>query len=168
MKLSNKKLISLFAFIILLFLGGLWVSKDSGDVKGTREGEDLFYVTKVIDGDTIEIESGQKIRYIGVDTPETRHPNKPVECFGKEASRANKKLVKGKWVRLEKDVSETDRYGRLLRYVYVDDIFVNDYLVRQGYAQAISYPPDIKYQAVFREAEYRARENTVGLWSKCD
>jgi micrococcal nuclease len=127
-------------------------------------------VVRVIDGDTIEVDIGgssYKVRYIGIDTPETVHPQKPVECFGKEASDKNKELVEGKIVRLEKDVSETDRYGRLLRYVWVDGIFVNDYLVRQGYAYAYTYPPDVKYAEQFAQAQREARENNRGLWAAC-
>lgn len=126
-------------------------------------------VTKVIDGDTIEIEGGQRVRYIGIDTPETVDPRKAVQCFGKEASSKNKELVAEKQIRLEKDISETDKYGRLLRYIYVGDIFVNDYLVRQGYAHASSYPPDIKYQDQFTQAQSEARSNNRGLWgTTCD
>jgi len=128
---------------------------------------DTYLVTRVIDGDTIEIEGGKKVRYLGIDTPETVDPRKPVQCFGIEASNANKKLVLGKRVKLEKDISETDKYGRLLRYVYVDDIFVNDYLVRNGYAYAVTFPPDVKYQQQFLEAQKEARENKRGLWSAC-
>jgi len=124
-------------------------------------------VKRVIDGDTIELETGETVRYIGIDTPETVHPDKPVQCFGKEASTKNTELVAGKRVRLEKDVSETDRYGRLLRYVYVGDTFINDYLVRQGYANASSYPPDVKYQDQFRQAEQEARVAKRGLWGSC-
>ena len=124
-------------------------------------------VVRVIDGDTVELEGGQKVRYIGIDTPEIVHPQKPVECFGREAANINKELVEGKIVELEKDVSETDKYQRLLRYVYVGDIFVNDYLVRQGYAHASSYPPDVKYQDLFRQAEQEAQSHNRGLWEKC-
>ncbi|MBI1833751.1 MAG: thermonuclease family protein [Candidatus Andersenbacteria bacterium] len=124
-------------------------------------------VKRVIDGDTIELETGQTVRYIGIDTPETVHPSQPVGCFGKEASAKNTALVAGKRVRLEKDISETDRYGRLLRYVYVGDTFVNDSLVRQGYANASSYPPDVKYQDQFRQAEQEARAAKRGLWGSC-
>ncbi len=131
-------------------------------------------VVRVVDGDTIEIEGGQKIRYIGINTPETVHPTKPVECFGHEASDANRKLVEGKTVKLEKDVSETDKYGRLLRYVYLKsdqagqaDVFVNDYLVRQGYAQVDTFPPDVKYQQQFLDAQKEALENNRGLWASC-
>lgn len=127
----------------------------------------MYKVKRVVDGDTIELENGQKVRYIGIDTPETVKPNSAVECFGKEASNKNKELVEGKTVRLEKDVSETDRFGRLLRYVYVDDIFVNDFLVREGYANSASFPPDIKNQDRFRDAEVEAKSNNRGLWSTC-
>jgi len=129
--------------------------------------EITYSVTRVIDGDTIEIEGGYKVRYIGIDTPETVHPSKPVECFGIEASNKNKELVEGKRVRLEKDVSETDKYGRLLRYIWVGDVFVNDYLVRQGYAYASTYPPDVKYSEQFVRAQREARENNRGLWASC-
>ncbi len=128
-------------------------------------------VIRVIDGDTIEIEGGLKVRYIGIDTPETVDPNRPADCFGAEASAKNKELVEGRQVRLEKDVSETDRYGRLLRYVFVKDkgqeIMVNEELVRQGYAQSSSYPPDIKYQEVLNAAQIEARIFYRGLWGTC-
>jgi|GEM_PF-1148651 len=121
-------------------------------------------VINVIDGDTIKVEGGQAVRYIGIDTPETVHPSKPVQCYGKEASDKNKELVGGKEVKLEKDVSETDKYGRLLRYVWLGDMLVNEYLVREGYAQSSSYPPDVKYQDRFIEAQRQAREEKRGLW----
>jgi micrococcal nuclease len=134
------------------------------EVEKERE-EEVFRVKNVIDGDTIKLENGDVIRYIGINTPETKHPSKPQECFGQEASKKNEELVEGKEVTLVKDVSETDRYNRLLRYVYVEDIFVNDYLVKQGFANASSYPPDVKYQDQFRESEQDARENKRGLWA---
>lgn len=133
----------------------------------TREPGRLYKVDRIIDGDTIEIEGGQKVRYIGIDAPETVHPSKTVACFGKEAAEKNKELVEGKMVKLEKDVSETDKYGRLLRYVYVEGLFVNDYLVRQGYATVYTTPPDIKYQDLFFESERAARDNKRGLWTSC-
>ena len=134
---------------------------------GSAEPKQTVIVTKVIDGDTIEIEGGQKVRYIGIDTPETKHPTKGVQCFGKKASEKNKELVEGKGVILEKDISETDRYGRLLRFVYIDGVFVNDYLVREGYAHASTYPPDVKFAQQFRQAEQQARTSNKGLWIDC-
>lgn len=124
-------------------------------------------VTRVIDGDTIEIQGGVRVRYIGIDTPETVDPRKPVQCFGEEAAEKNRELVLGKEIELEKDISETDKYGRLLRYVYIDNLFINDFLVRQGFARASSYPPDVKYQDQLRQAGEEAKENNKGLWSTC-
>jgi endonuclease YncB( thermonuclease family) len=122
-------------------------------------------VTHVVDGDTFTIENGQVVRMIGMDTPETVSPSKPVQCYGREASQKTKELLEGKEVKLEKDVSETDKYNRLLRYVYVDDIFVNEYLVKEGYAKSSSYPPDVRYQDKFKESEKIAREENKGLWN---
>lgn len=124
-------------------------------------------VTEVIDGDTIRLATGETLRYIGIDTPETKHPSVSKECFGEEASRRNEELVLGKTVMLEKDVSETDRYGRLLRYVWLDGEMVNMQLVKEGYANASAYPPDIKYQVLLEQAEIDARTNSRGLWSIC-
>ncbi|MFH1326053.1 MAG: lamin tail domain-containing protein [Candidatus Falkowbacteria bacterium] len=131
------------------------------------ETDQTFLVTKVIDGDTIELETGEKIRYIGIDTPETKHPTKGIECFGQEAYEQNKQLVLNKKVRLEKDVTDKDSYKRLLRYVYVDDLFINKELVAQGYAYSYPYPPDTKYQNEFNDAEENAKNNKSGLWQKC-
>lgn len=124
---------------------------------------DTARVIQVIDGDTIAIEGGYRVRYIGIDTPEV-HPE--LEAYGMEALEANRKLVEGREVRLEKDISETDRYGRLLRYVYVDDIFVNAELVRQGLAEARAYPPDVKYQDYLEQLETEARQAGRGMWAK--
>lgn len=132
-----------------------------------------YLVSRVIDGDTIELENGDKVRYIGIDTPETLDPRKPVQCFGKNASDKNKELVEGKPVWLIKDISDKDKYGRLLRYVYLGDpdqessVFVNLELVKQGFAHSSTYPPDIKFQDLFAAAETEARENQRGLWSDC-
>jgi len=117
-------------------------------------------VTKVIDGDTIEIEGGVKVRYIGIDTPEIGEP------YYLEATEANRQLVEGKRIRLEKDVEDKDEYGRLLRYVWVAEIMVNAELVRLGYAYSYSYPPNLKYQARFLQLEREAREQKRGLWTE--
>lgn len=117
-------------------------------------------VTRIIDGDTIEIEGGQRVRYIGIDSPEMS----PVECYARQAYDKNSELVLGKTIGLEKDVSETDRYGRLLRYIWLDGKLINEALVAEGYAHASSYPPDVKYQDKFRAAETTARESNRGLW----
>lgn len=133
--------------------------------------EGFGIVAKVIDGDTFALQNGQKVRLIGVDTPETVDPRRPVACFGKEASNVSKELLSGKPVRLEKDISDTDRYGRLLRYVYLQtnngELFVNNYLVANGFARSSTYPPDLKYQEAFKQSELAARQNNFGLWSSC-
>ena len=132
-------------------------------------------INRVIDGDTIEVSLDgelKKVRLIGVDTPETVDPRRPVGCFGKEAASKTKQLVEGKKVILVKDISETDKFDRLLRYVYVqtddgEEIFVNDYLVREGFAKAVTFPPDVKFAQQFQEAERQARLSNKGLWGKC-
>ncbi len=121
--------------------------------------KEIFIVKRVIDGDTIVLENGQQVRYIGINAPEL-----PNGCFAQQATEKNKELVEGKEVRLEKDVSETDDYGRLLRYVYADSLFINDYLVRNGYAYDLAYNPDIKYKEKLADTEQQARDNRRGLW----
>jgi len=103
------------------------------------------------------------VRYIGIDAPEV-YPQ--LEAYGMEAWQANREMVEGKQVRLERDMSETDKYGRLLRYVYVEDVLVNAELVMRGLAEAKAYPPDIKYQDYLEELEQQAREAGRGIWAK--
>jgi len=107
------------------------------------------------------MEGGVRVRYIGIDAPEME------ECFSAEAKAENKNLVDGKTVRLEKDVSETDTYGRLLRYVYIENELVNDVLVRQGFARAEPVKPDTRYADQFWSAQQEARNNNRGLWGVC-
>ena len=127
---------------------------------------DFVRVKRVVDGDTIELETGEKVRYIGMNTPESVKINFPVECFGKVASEKNKEMVEGKLVHLEKDVSDTDRYGRLLRFIYLEDgTFVNDVLVREGYARVSTFPPDVKFSEQFKAAEREAKSVKRGLWA---
>jgi endonuclease YncB( thermonuclease family) len=124
-------------------------------------------VTRVIDGDTIEVDIAgtiYKVRYTGIDTPELDDKRPEFCALAQKATRYNRQLVAGKNVRLEKDVSETDKYGRLLRYVYVGDIFINAELVRQGLAWAKAYHPDTKYQNYFEEMEAKAKQDGIGLW----
>ncbi|HUR85422.1 MAG TPA: thermonuclease family protein [Solirubrobacteraceae bacterium] len=137
-------------------------------VGAPREGS----VVKVVDGDTIHVIVGgrrEKVRYIGVDTPETKHPTKGVQCYGKKASQFNERLVGGERVRLVRDVEERDRYGRLLAYVYRarDGLFVNAELARLGYAQPLTIAPDVRYAARFSALAREAREAGRGLWAAC-
>lgn len=189
---SNTKLLVLTSLIIVITgLGFLWFGlnqpvkvqptqaplpaplpshSSSGNVFGI-EGDKVL-VSKVVDGDTIVLADGRTVRLIGIDTPETVDPRRPVGCFGKEASNEAKSLLSGKEIILQKDVSETDKYKRLLRYIFLplengQMLFVNDYLVREGFAKVLTYPPDVKYNEQFRQAEKEARENKRGLWQKC-
>ena len=119
---------------------------------------DELRVAKVIDGDTIVLENGEYIRYIGMDAPEKGRP-----YYG-EATRENKRLVYGKKVRLEYDVERIDRYNRTLAYVYAGDIFVNAELVRNGYATIYTFPPNVTYYKTFLSLQEEAREQKRGLW----
>ncbi|HUO75808.1 MAG TPA: thermonuclease family protein [Candidatus Paceibacterota bacterium] len=129
----------------------------------------FVHVIRVVDGDTIVVDGNQKVRFVGVNTPETVSPTKPVQCYGPEASAFMKSLlVPGTPVRLVKDISETDKYGRLLRYVYMEDgTFVNLVLVQDGYAQVNTYPPDIAHAHEFQTAQAAAKAAGRGMWSAC-
>ena len=108
------------------------------------------------------------MRYIGIDSPETQDPTIGVECYGHEASNRNAELVQARIVHLERDVSETDRSGRLLRYVWLNDgRMVNELLVKEGYAQVATIPPDVRYVDKFLEAQQEAKAQRLGLWGKC-
>jgi micrococcal nuclease len=134
---------------------------------GAPEGLTPALVTRAIDGDTIVVDIDgveYRVRYIGIDTPETVAPDQPIECYGKEASERNRELVEGKTVGLEKDVSETDQFGRLLRYVWIGETMVNATLVADGYALASTYPPDVKNSDLFASLQAEAREARRGLW----
>lgn len=135
----------------------------------SRGGPALVRVVRVIDGDTIQVccvaGKKEKVRYIGINTPETKHAVKGVEYYGKEAAEANRKLVADKTVRLEFDVDRRDKYGRLLAYVYLEDgTFVNALLVQNGYAQIMTIPPNVTHQELFLRLQREAREAGRGLW----
>jgi len=130
-------------------------------------------VLRVIDGDTLVLSPNETVRLIGVDTPETRHPKKAVQCFGREASEFTKKMVSGKKVRIEFEeantfVSHKDRYGRTLGYVFLEDgTLLNAEIIRHGYGHAYTRFP-FRYLEEFRGLERQARETSLGLWSACN
>ena len=131
----------------------------AGPIEGT--------VVRVVDGDTIYVQLAgrvEKIRYIGVNTPEIRHPIKGEEPGGREAADVNRRIVGDQRVRLELDVRTRDRYGRLLAYVWVGDMMVNAELVRLGYAQVMTLPPNVRYQNLFVKLQREARDAGRGLW----
>jgi len=131
----------------------------SPPLQGQREAT----VTRIIDGDTIEVGIGGivfQVRYIGIDCPEAGDP------FALEATEANRRLVENKTVRLIEDLSDVDEFDRLLRYVYVGDLLVNAEMIRQGYARAVSYPPNVLHDDLFARLEIQAREAGAGLWAE--
>jgi endonuclease YncB( thermonuclease family) len=137
------------------------VPSSDAPVPGGSPGGDVD-VVRVVDGDTIVVAiggtRGTKVRLIGIDTPER------ARCFFGAATQRMRALVEGKRVRLTKDVSETDRYGRLLRYVYAGATFVNAVMIREGYANAATYPPDVAHSLEFVALERAARLEKRGLW----
>ncbi len=166
---------------IVIFLGlcaALSVLLPGIEPNAPPSGLTAAEVTRVVDGDTLKVRiDGQReeqtIRIIGVDTPETKDPNQEVMCYGDEATAKTQELVghAGGKVELEKDTSETDRYGRLLRYVWLPDsdgrTMLNEELVKGGYARAVTYPPDVKYRERFSAEEERAKRQHLGLWGAC-
>lgn len=157
--------------ILVLALSYLYfeLPRQNSQAGGTK---DSYLVRNVVDGDTIEIERhGQleKVRLIGIDTPETLDPRKPVQCFGKEASDFSKSLMAGKSVRLEFDplVGERDKYNRLLAYVWLQDgSMINNLLVKNGYAHEYTYrSQSYKFQSQFKQAEQSAKIAELGFWS---
>jgi micrococcal nuclease len=167
---SHPILFLLFASLALLFQQVFLTPQNkekSPDILSSESiasSSSIAKVTRVIDGDTVVLSDGTKLRYIGIDSPET-HAH---ECFASEAKKKNEELVLGKEIILKKDVSETDRYKRLLRYVYLPDgTFVNKRLVEEGYAYASSYPPDITFQEDLQNAQNQARHKKKGLWAGC-
>jgi len=131
-------------------------------------------VVKLVDGDTVWVRLAdrvEKVRYIGVDTPEVHHPTRGEEPGGREAAEVNRRLVDGKAVRLERDVQLRDRYGRLLAYVWVKgndgrELMVNAELVRLGYARIMTVPPNVRHVEMFRKLQVDAREHHRGLWAE--
>lgn len=179
---KKQSIFSLLLLFIFISIGAVLFFRNVPDLKGLflleqwkrslfqqelAKNAETFLVKRVIDGDTIELDNGEKVRYIGINTPETVDPGRSVECFGKEASEFNKKLVEGGKVILMRDISDRDKYGRSLRFVYLEDgTFINEMLVREGYAFVATYSPDVSKQDVFRSAEKLARDEKRGLWSE--
>ena len=124
-------------------------------------------VERVVDGDTIVLVDGRRVRYIGINTPEIAHTQTGTdECFGLEAKERNRALTEGKVVYLEKDISETDQYGRLLRYVYADGFMVNSRLVEEGFARVDTFPPDVRYRQLFSLEQSQSRAQRIGIWAE--
>jgi micrococcal nuclease len=159
------------------------VSGEGGPVKlsipfGSGSDYNSILVDRVVDGDTLKLSNGERVRLIGIDTPElhlsdkltrdaqrTKTDAKAIQAMGRQSYEFTRKLVEGKRVKLEFDVERRDRYQRLLAYVYLEDgTFVNAEIVKQGYASLMTYPPNVKYVDLFESLYRQARENRRGLW----
>jgi len=167
----NKKIVPLL-FLMALVMTGCQVSS----------GRDYSYsnilVTRAVDGDTLVLENKERVRLIGIDTPEMHESNKlnrdaqrsgqdveTIKQLGRQSYAFTKKLVEGKRVRLEFDVERFDKYKRILAYVYLEDgTFVNARIVQEGYASLMTYPPNVKYADLFLKLYQEARKNQRGLW----
>lgn len=153
--------------VMILFLSGC-VSAPSatGQLEIPKDAKEAL-VERVVDGDTIVIEQGEKVRMIGINTPESVDPRRPVEFYGKEASRYTKELLEGKKVFLQWGTTPKDRYGRWLAWVWLPDgTFVNGKLVAQGYAQVYTFKDNPEHAEYLLELQKQAREKKLGLWGK--
>lgn len=165
---SRLRPVVLAAAVALLAAGPLWPAAGLPEAPRSLSGT----VVGLVDGDTIRVRVNgriEKVRYIGINTPETHHPTKGRQPGGLEAAEANRRLVAGKPVRLEPDVQLRDRYGRLLAYVWVrhgdgDEVMVNAELVRLGYAQVMTIPPNVRHAGTFGALQRQARQERRGLW----
>lgn len=168
---------------VLIAISGcdiLYVSQESkvSVPFGKSYSYDDILVTRVVDGDTLKLENGERVRLIGIDTPEMHESSKlykdsqrtnqdirTIQAMGRKAYVFTKDLVEGERVRLEFDVEKRDRYGRLLAYVFLKDgTFINAEIVKEGYASLMTYPPNVKYVDEFKKLYREARENNRGLW----
>lgn len=185
--MSKKKIISIIGLtsLLIIFLSYHLFSKQAtvsnvliSNQTAVVSNSDLqpslvpneYSVSRVVDGDTIVVNiNGQeeKVRLIGVDTPETVDPRKPIQCFGREASDFVKNMLTGKSVRLESDPSQSDRdkYGRFLRYVYLGDVLVNEEIISSGYGYEYTYHVPYKFQKEFKASQAFAQAGKIGLWS---
>lgn len=172
-KRDSKRLITLVVGLLSLLVAYIQQQPQAPLTKAVVHNQSGFYqVTEFVDGDTLTVDMNgtkEKVRLIGVDTPETHDPRKSVQCFGQAASDFTKQLIGSNRVRLENDPENTDRdrYNRLLRYVYLPDgRLVNAELVKQGYAFAYTLFPFTKLEE-FRGFEQDARQQSAGLWGQC-
>lgn len=173
---SRAAILWILVFVVLALLSGR--IDFSSDEQPARETSSRLgstgQVVRVIDGDTVRVRIGdatRTVRYIGVDTPETVKPAEPLQCFGKQASAFNSRLVAGRRVRLRYGPERLDRYGRLLAYVYVAGSghhSVNARIVAEGYGRVLAIAPNTAHLRPYLRLERRARSRGLGLWASCD
>jgi micrococcal nuclease len=188
--MNNKVIVSLLSVVFLI---GLFVFSDSSfremigikdgnvisqskttTINQTRDGVESAVVRRVVDGDTVELEDGRKVRLLNMDTPETVKENTPVMCYGYEASQFTKKILTGKNIQMVSDKEKTDKFGRHLRLIFLSgqDISkvensINYELALNGYARVREYKPNVQFEPIMREAESKAKRNRVGVWGAC-
>jgi micrococcal nuclease len=186
MKRRFLVIIALFAATLAFFIcraeAGMFYNSEEGKFTlplGRSYSYEDIYVTRVIDGDTLKLENGERVRLIGIDTPEMHDSDKlyrdsnksnqdiqTIKALGRRAYNFTRNLVEGRRVRLEFDLEREDKYGRLLAYVYLKDsgTFVNAEIIKQGYASLMTFPPNVKYADLFLKLYQEAREQKRGLW----
>ena len=173
MRRGLRRAVATAALIVVLIVAMRSADRRQDSTRGAAGGRGTGTVVSITDGDTLRIRIEgieERVRLIGIDTPETRGRGGLRECFGAEATARLKSLLPpGTAVRLERDAEARDRYERLLAYVYRadDDLFVNMAMARDGYAAALTFPPNVTYAEQFRDAAADAREAGRGLWSAC-
>ena len=178
---KNIKIIhvAVLAVVTILYFG-IKALPSFSESRQMKELESFVYVSRAVDGDTLKLSDGRRVRLIGIDTPEmhyskkllkdakkSRMDTKAVQALGSKAYEFTKSLVEGKKVKLEYDVERYDKYGRTLAYIYLEDgKFVNAEIMKEGYAQIMTIPPNVKYAGYFSELQRSARENNKGLWAE--
>jgi micrococcal nuclease len=153
------------AILAAASLGGWWLGRSDRGAPFQSA-----FVTRAVDGDTVDVRIGNQtdiIRLLGIDTPETHHPTKPVQCFGPEAAAFTKAQLEGRTIRLEDDVETRDVYGRRLAYVYLGGRRFNDVLLERGYARLLVIPPNGSHARAMLSEELAAKRAGVGLWGAC-
>jgi micrococcal nuclease len=190
--IMNKILVNIIVFLLLtvLFVGfkeGNWLQNlgltdtykpnntyAKSTINGSKDGIEKSQVRRVVDGDTVELTSGQKIRLLNINTPETVKANTPVMCFGEEASNFTKKLLSDKMIQLTQDKEANDQYGRGLRFIFLDGVdttkienSINAEMVKNGFAKMVVYKPNNTYQREFQAWENEAKEKKLGAWGNC-
>jgi micrococcal nuclease len=173
--MSSRAAVAWILVFVVLVIGGYSIdlSDDGNDSpEPTSQLASAGQVVRVVDGDTVRVRIGegtQTVRYIGVDTPESVKPNEPVQCFGKQASAFNSRLVAGRRVRLEYGRERHDRYGRLLAYVYISghSRSVNAEIIAAGYGRVLAIAPNTAHLRAYLRLERRARSHRLGLWATC-
>lgn len=181
MNKNSTKILFILLFSLLFIFVGFYLSDKNHKEQSTNNKKQIVVsptltvnrekakVNFVFDGDTIEISPKITVRLLGIDAPETanKYTKFREQCYATESAKITKELLMGQAVDLEKDLEETDKYGRLLRYVFLDDVFVNEFLVRNGYAKLEEKTINIKYKDILMAAEKEAKEAKRGLWGKC-